>query len=236
MEATIMKKSFYLLFTGLLFSTAVSLFATPSTQVWNPSTDIQGKGSLHLGIDNYYSVVDNKEKPYASPTYVGLTYGLIDRLEVGIDLAEPSADPLYFNAKYGFAENGGLPAFAVGVFNAGTKSDATDYNILYGVVAKTVPALGRLSLGYYSGNDKLLIDENGEKANTGLIATWDKALTDKIWASVDYASGKSSYGSLSAGFSYAFSSKLSVIFGYVIYNNDKLNPNNQFTTQLDINF
>ena len=234
-----MKKTLFPLFTATLVSllaVPAALFATASTQIWNPSTDIQAFRSFHLGIDNYFSVVDNKDKPYAFGTDIGLTYGPLKNLEVGIDLIEPSADPFYFNAKYGVAESGAMPAFAAGIFNAGTKKDATDYNILYGVVAKTFAPAGRLSAGFYSGNDTLLVDENGEKANTGFIATWDKAVTEKIWLSVDYASGKSSYGCLSYGGSYVFAPNVSVLFGYVVFNNDTLNANNTFTTQLDINF
>jgi hypothetical protein len=226
---------------GILLFAAVflpvsSLSATPTTQIWNPSTDTQAPGTFHFGIDNYYSLFDNRSKPYALGTDIGLTGGVVRGLEIGVDMLEPAADPLYFNAKYGIPEGKTMPALAVGVFNIGTKKDATNYNILYGVLAKTFAPAGRFSLGYYTGNSSLLVDENGKKANTGLIATWDRALTDKIWASVDYASGKSFYGSLSFGGSYAFAPNTSIIFGYVIYNNQNINHNNQFTTQLDINF
>ncbi|OGS18836.1 MAG: hypothetical protein A2219_05470 [Elusimicrobia bacterium RIFOXYA2_FULL_50_26] len=232
-----MKKTSLILTAGLLLQLGTRVYATPSTQVWNPSTDIQAAGSVHLGVDNYFSLFDNDTKPYAFATDVGLTFGVLKNLELGFDFFEPSADPLQFNAKYGLPESGALPAFAVGGCNIGTKKDVTDYNILYGVAAKTFAPAGRISLGYYyGGNENLFLDENGEKSNTGIIATWDKAITDKIWAAVDYASGKSWYGNLSLGASYAFAPNTSVIFGYVIYNNDKINANNQFTTQLDINF
>ncbi|MCK9582913.1 MAG: hypothetical protein M0Q46_04805 [Endomicrobiales bacterium] len=231
-----MKKPFVVLVALMLIGVSVKVFATPSTQIWNPSTDIQALGTWHLGIDNYFSVSSNDTKPYAFPTDVGLTYGLFKNLEVGVDLTEPTADPLYLNFKYGLPESDVIPAVAVGAFNIGTKKDVTDYNVLYGVVAKTFKPIGRLTLGYYNGNDKLYVDENGQKANSGLIATWDKAITDKVWASVDYASGISAYGCLSFGASYMFAPNTSVILGYVIYNNDKINVNNQVTTQLDINF
>lgn len=223
-----------LVFTSLSLQTV--LFATPSTQIWNPSTDIQGAGTFHFGIDNYFSVDDNKKNAYNLPTDVGLTYGVSKYCEIGIDALEATADPLYFNLKLGLPEEDSMPALAIGGMNFGTKKDSTDYNILYAAVAKTFKPLGRFTVGYYDGNKDLLVDEKGDKANTGAILTWDKQLTDKVWASVDYASGDSYYGCLSFGASYAFSSNTSVIFGYVIYNNDDINPNNQFTTQLDINF
>ena len=224
------------LYIGLVFTACSAAFATPSTQIWNPSSDIQGVKTFHLGIDDYYSVSENDTKAYQFATDVNFTYGLVTNLEVGVDIFEPSADPLQFNIKYGFPEGDKMPAFGVGVMNMGTKSDVTNYNIMYVVAAKTFKPLPRLSVGYYSGNDKLLVDENSEKANTGLILSLDKQLSDKVWASIDYSSGKSWYGVSSAGVSYSFAPNTSVIFGYVVYNNDKVNLNNQFTTQLDINF
>jgi hypothetical protein len=241
-----MKKCTWFLFLALGLTVFQTLHATPSTQIWNPSTDIQAPKTWHLGIDNYFSIVDNKTKAYAFATDVGLTYGLFKNLEVGIDFLEPAADPLYFNVKYGLPEGAVIPAIAVGGFNFGTKKTetgaagaqigGTDYNILYAVAAKSFKPVGRFSLGYYSGNDKLLVDETGAAANTGMIVTWDRALTDKVWASIDYASGKSYYGALTYGLSYAFAPNTSVIFGYVVYNNKVVNTNSQFTTQLDINF
>lgn len=211
--------------------------ATPSTQIWNPSTDIQAVRTFHLGIDNYFSIVNNDTDPYAFATDLGLTYGVLKNVEVGFDLFEPSADPLQLNAKVALPEKGSLPAVAVGGSNFGTKADVNDYNIVYGLVTKTFAPAGRFTLGYYQGmNASLFLDENGEEKNTGVIATWDKALSSKVWACVDYASGDSWYGNLSLGGSYAFSPTTSVLFGYVIYNNSTVNPNNQFTTQLDINF
>ena len=239
----------YVIVTLMVLFYGMKAHATPSTQIWNPSTDIQAVKTWHLGIDNYFSVKDNLDHPYAFPTDVGLTYGLIKNVEVGVDTLYPSEHPLYFNAKYGIPETDSIPAVAVGVFNVGTKKNVTNYDLIYGVVAKTFKPIGRISLGYYGGNPKLLLDETGAVANTGLIASWDKAITDKIWTSVDYASGDSFYGSLSLGGSYAFAPNASVIFAYVIYNNKKEivvdetptgtfvnNKNDTFTTQVDINF
>jgi hypothetical protein len=218
-----------------LFS-ADRAFATASTQIWNPSTDIQKTGTVHLGIDNYFSVAGNSTKPFQLNPDLGITYGAWKYLEVGVDFIQPSPDPVYLNFKLGLPESGGFPALAIGGFNFGTKKDATDFNMLYAVGAKTLPAIGRLTLGYYQGmNKNLFLDETGKTARTGFIATWDKALTDKIWACIDYASGNNWYGSLSLGASCTFSSNVSVIVGYVIFNNSLVVPNNTLTTQLDIN-
>ena len=212
------------------------LNATPSTQIWNPSTDIQRHKTLHLGVDNYFSVLENDTKAYAYGTDIGFTYGLFKNIELGIDLLEPTANPIFFNAKYGLSEYKILPALALGIFNVGTNKDATNSNIIYGLVSKIIEPIGRLSYGYYKGNGNLLIDEMGKKENTGLIVTWDKQLTDKVWTSIDYASGDNFYGALSFGSSYSFAPNISFILGYVVFNNDTFNPNNTITTQLDVNF
>jgi len=139
----------------------------------------------------------------------------------------------------------GAPAIAIGAYNFGLKNNLTNYNIAYGIIAKTVPVLGRLSVGYYVGNDKLLIDGTGAKAGSGILASWDrsmKEISDKLWFAVDYQGGNNYLGALNFGFSWAFTDKVSVIFGYDIYNDSKtfynsVNTNkNTFTTQLDINF
>lgn len=224
-------KIIYSLLIGLIVSTAFSVgaFATPSTQIWNPSTDIQPRGTGHLGIDDYFTVEDRSSDGYNFPTDLGLTYGLLPGLEVGIDELSPQAVPgsqLVFNAKYGLAENGVLPALAVGGYGFGTLKGLTDQNVIYGVAARTFP-LGRLSLGYFQGNAAALGADNG-----GVILTWDKTVNDKLWACVDYASGNSVLGALFTGVSYYFYPNASVLFAYGKYNNG---AKPTFTTQLDIN-
>jgi hypothetical protein len=236
-----MKMNLMMLVVSILLISSVACFATPSTQIWNPSTDIQSAGTWHLGIDNYFTSAWPQNGGYAYPTDVNLTYGALPNLEVGIDSFMPSVNQFEFNAKYGIAENGNMPAYAIGAqnfgFNVTPDKVSADMNIWYAVVAKTF-GIGRLTGGYYTGNDKVLVDNNGDTANTGFIATWDKAVTDKIWLCLDYASGYSAYGSFFYGGSYSFASNTSVIFGYGTFNKhqvtgDGLDP--VFTTQLDIN-
>ena len=86
--------------------------ATASTQIWNPSTDVQKTGTVHFGIDNYFSIADNDKNPYQIPPDIGLTVGVLKYLEFGFDLIEPSADPVYFNLKLGLPESGVRPALA----------------------------------------------------------------------------------------------------------------------------
>lgn len=204
-------------------------WATPSTQIWNPSTDIQAQGTWHLGIDNYFTIDDMSSGGYAFPTDLGLTYGLLPGLEIGIDALLPlpvPASQLVFNLKYGIPENGNLPALAIGGYGFGLSQGLTDQNVIYGVAAKTF-YIGRLSAGYYKGNESLLGADSG-----GAILTWDKYLNDKFWACIDYAGGTSPLGALFGGCSYNFSPNTSVIFGYGKFNNG---AKPTITTQLDIN-
>jgi len=238
----------------LLASTAV--FATPSTQIWIPSTDVQAYKSGHLGIDNYVRA-DRRNDGSRDPNVIdiGLTAGVLPfekvQMEVGIDYISNGSSydnyPLYFNAKLGTPEDSLFkysPALAIGGYNFGTNSNSgsplrTDQNIVYALAAKTLPVVGRLSAGYFSGNDKVLLDKDGSKENDGVLLSWDRTMTeisDKLWAAVDYQGGKSAMGALSFGVSWAFTKDVSLILGYDIYNNQSVAGKNTVTTQLDINF
>jgi hypothetical protein len=236
-----MKKVTLLIAAALLFAGATSALATPSTQIWIPSTDIQAFGTGHLGIDNYIPA----EGEGSVPLYVlGLTVGILPfekvQAEIGVDYMSGLGDvaddkPAYFNAKVATPEGalfGGSPALAVGGYNFGTESDLTNQNIVYGLVAKTLPVVGRFSLGYFTSNEDVIGDDNSD-----ILASWDRTLTEispKLWAAVDYQGGDSALGALSFGLSWAFADNVSVIAGYDIFNNSDLNDT--FTTQLDINF
>ena len=233
-----------------------SAMATPSTQIWIPSTDVQAYKTVHLGIDNYLRT-ERKDDGSRDPNLydLGLTAGVLPfekvQLEVGVDyMAYGTAYdnyPLYLNAKLGTPENSlfkNSPALAIGGYNFGTNSNSgsalrTDQNIVYALAAKTLPVVGRLSVGYFTGNDKVLLDENGKKQNDGILLSWDRTISeisDNLWAAVDYQGGNSAMGALSFGVAWSFSKNVSLIVGYDIYNNDKIAGKNTFTTQLDINF
>jgi len=251
-----MKKAFIILVVFCTFSGSL-LLSTPSTQIWIPSTDFQKWKTMHIGLDNYIRTSKIDGIRGAGMFDLGLTSGLLPfekfQGEIGVDylsMGDSNYDdhPIYFNAKIGFPESAifkGSPALALGAYNFGLKKNLTNYNIVYGLMAKTIPFIGRISAGYYTGNDKVLVDENLNKANNGLLLSWDRTMTeisDKLWLAVDYQGGKNYLGALSFGASWAFSTNVSVIFGYDIYNNKKAyyNTNNQnantFTAQVDINF
>lgn len=247
-----MKKISVILCMVLLSGTTV--FATPSTQIWIPSTDIQAFGKVHFGFDQYIKARPTDEAS-REPNVInnGITVGVLPfeklQMEVGIDMRhyglEPvDSAPVYFNAKIGIPEDALFkysPAIAVGGYDFGTKKfDAntgfgTDYNITYGLLAKTLGKAGRFSVGYYQGSDKLLLDKTGQKDNTGVLASWDRTISeisDKLWVAIDYMGGENGYGALSYGAAWKFAPNVGVIFGMDKYNND--NFKSTYTVQVDI--
>jgi hypothetical protein len=235
--------------------TASIAAATPSTQVWIPSTDIQPYKTVHLNFDTYLRANTNDDGSRTAPAVViGPTVGILPyekiQAEIGFDVISAGGDadkyPLYGHFKLGMPEdNTWIPAVAVGMYNIGTKSGdvrngeiATNQDIAYALVAKTFPVIGRLSAGYYSGNKKVLIDENGSSDEQGVLLSWDRTMTeisDKLWMAVDYQGSNSFMGALSFGASWAFAKNVSVLLGYDIYNKKATGGENTVTLQLDIN-
>ena len=250
-----------------LVSLGVSMaLATPSTQIWIPSTDIQAFGVPHFGLDGYYRdwehgyYQDGKRDPNIYDT--GLTIGVLPfdsvQMEVGADymssLSGSKYDdhPVYFNAKIGMPEGvicSNSPAIAFGGYNFGTKqhdASRTDQNIVYGETAKTLPeicglpSLGRLSAGYYVGNKDVLTGPGGSTDdNKGVLLSWDRTMSEidpRLWLAVDYMGGKNVNGATSVGVAWAFTDKISMIVGYDFWNKKSVAGANTVTTQLDVNF
>jgi hypothetical protein len=249
----------------IVAAAAGAALATPSTQIWIPSTDIQAFKTLHLGIDNYFRASSEPYGRDANVMDIGLTAGILPfekiQAEIGFDYLTIAQNPnenhpFSFNAKIGTPEDSLFkfsPALAVGIYNCGPtnygKFDeagnprapliTSGQNIVYGLVARTLPIVGRISAGGYHGSQRALVDKNGNSANDGFLASWDRTISeisDKLWVAVDYMSGNNVDGAVSFGASWAFSKNVSVIFGYDIYKDKGLSGANTFTTQLDINF
>jgi len=242
--------------------TATIASATPSTQIWIPSTDIQPYKTVHLNFDTYLRANSNDDGSRTAPVVViGPTFGVLPfekiQAEVGFDVISAGGDadkyPLYGHFKIGMPEdNTWIPAVAVGMYNIGTKSGdvrkgelATNQDIAYALVAKTLPVVGRLSAGYFVGNKKVLVKDtldasgNFESDEKGVLLSWDRTMTeisDKLWMAVDYQGSNSAMGALSFGASWAFAKNVSVILGYDVYNNKKVAGENTVTLQVDINF
>jgi len=211
---------------------AVAGYATPSTQIWIPSTDVQPFLSPHLGWDVYLNAFGG-----GLVSNGGVTIGVLPAkkigLEVGIDYRDISGDhldPLYFNAKCGVPEGAffpHMPAIAVGGYDFGTKKNVTTYNILYGLIAKNIWKAGRLSVGAYKGavgadaGALFAAASEPEKIDdVGLLVSWDRTLaeiSDKLWTAIDFQSGRSGYGAVSFGFAWNFAPNAGVIVGYNVY-------------------
>lgn len=222
-------------------------FATPSTQIWIPSTDTQPVGTVHLGVDNYTTMFKKTEDGGGDlPVTMGATFGVADTsligVEVGLDLREPTNEPVYFNAKIQLKEDSlydFFPAIAIGGYDFGSDSESTDYNIIYILAAKTFPVFGRLSLGYYSGNEDLMVDAKGNVAKDGFLASYDRTLAeidDRLWVAVDYMSGENAYGALSFGVAWRFSPNIGVLVGYDMFNEVQTGGENKVTIQFDMDF
>jgi len=221
--------------------------ATPSTTYWTPMTpDIQSYGVLHFGVDNYFTGNDS------FPTDMGLTLGVLPfdkvQMEIGIDVLEPSDDPVYFNAKIGTPENTlfeGAPTLQLGIFNAGTNGGETNQNVGYMVIGKTIPWLGRLSIGPYIGNGHVLRDSSGDKENAGFMAAFDRGFFPKknaageeynrVVLAADYAYGDNAIGGGGFGVYYFFTKNISLLTGPVWFNDSGINGSWKWTAQLDIN-
>ncbi len=224
-----------------VYLSAQVLYATATTQIWIPSTDVQAFKSIHFGLDNYFTLFTKAgQGGYMFPTDLGLTVGGFPGLEFGVDLCEHSDYPLSGNAKFALPEGWlGLysPALAIGGFGFGTQNDVTDNNILYALMAKTIAPLGRLSVGYYVGNERVLVTPKGQKDNAGWLASYDRSLpevSDRLWFGMDYQEGQNIFGAFSSGFAWKFTDQVSLLFGYIIYNRPDVKGT--VTTQLDINF
>jgi hypothetical protein len=210
---------------------------------------VQAYGVWHVTADEYlYHGKTDAGVRYPSVTNLGLTVGVLPfknyNLELGVDHKSGTGIgddyPLYFNAKFGIPENAlgkWSPAAAVGIFDLGTKSDVTDYDVVYGKLAKTLGSAGRLSLGYFSGNEKLLLDAKGEKDNSGFFGAWERTMTEispKLWLCVEYMGSESPYGTFNLGGAWKFADNVGMVLGYDIYNNSDIPPT--VTVQVDIDF
>jgi hypothetical protein len=247
-----MKKRVGILFMSGLFLALISgtALATPSTQIWIPSTDVQAFETLHIGIDDYVRTEKNPDGTYSPIAYdAGLTAGILpfDKIqaEIGVDyirgLSAAADDrPIFFNAKLATPEDSIVkwsPALAIGSYDLGYDSK-TNYAISYALAARTFPIIGRISAGWYIGNAALLKDDHGNTDNNGVLLSWDRTMTeisDKLWLAVDYQGGDNSFGAYSFGGSWAFSKNVSLLVGYDIYARKATGGQPTFTTQLDIN-
>jgi hypothetical protein len=235
---------------GRILTTAAAIIAlassaalaTPTGQIWIPSTDAKGFKDVtfnRTNIARFSTAAD------AGPNYydVGVVAGVLPfeavKMEIGMDYlttgTKIAADnyPMYFNAKLATAEDLGgykwMPAFAVGVYNLGTHDKpemglSTRQNLAYGLVAKTIPVIGRISAGGYYGSSRALANGSnfsGTDNNSGTMISWDRAMpeiSDKLWLAIDYMSGNNGNGQIGFGGSWTFSKNITLLVGGQIFN------------------
>lgn len=153
------------------------VFATPSTHIWSPSTDIQPWKKIHVTSDFYFPTTkkDSADNHLHAGQVYGLTFSLLSDkpeenllgklwLPLGKIMAETGFDykkgfgsvldtyPWYFHFKLGLPEDAyfkHMPAFAVGIYDKGAKHNRTDYDIVYLKAAKTI-SIKNFSLGKFS--------------------------------------------------------------------------------------
>ena len=153
------------------------VFATPSTHIWAPSTDIQPYKRIHVTADNYTPIPSqdtNDNRIHVQQVY-GPTFSLLSdkpednflgklwsplgkvMAETGFDYKKGfgrllDAHPWYFHFKFGVPEDAyfkNMPALAIGSYDMGIKRHITDNDVWYFKGAKTV-TIGKLNLGRLS--------------------------------------------------------------------------------------
>jgi hypothetical protein len=213
---------------SLMAVAATTSWATPSSIIFIPSVDVQAPDTNHLGFDGYFTF-DNPGT--GALTDLGYTRGFKGRFELGIDHIGSQDDPILFNAKWQvLAPKEKKPfALSLGAYNWGAHKNVLAGNLLYVIGAYTLPKTGRISLGYQHADQDRVGDDNDM-----LMLAFERQLSAKWWAAIDYASGDSAFGALTPGVAYTFAPNTSVIFGYDFYNNNDFDDT--ITVQVDINF
>ena len=180
----------------LVVAVAGAALATPSTQIWIPSTDIQAFKTVHLGIDNYFRASANPNSftgRDANVLDIGPEVGILPfekiQAEIGFDYLTVAGNPndshpFSGNFKLGTPEDSLFkfsPAFAVDMYNVGptnyngpsnvgtpalslgrATAITSGQNIVYGLAARTLPIIGRISAGGYHGSQRALVDNRGK--------------------------------------------------------------------------
>jgi hypothetical protein len=247
------RRNAIVLTAGCLTLATTSANATPSANVWAPSTHgVQGFGLLHVTYDTYFGA----DGLY--PIDVGLTMGVLPwkelQLELGFDLFYPTADgtgaglslPILFNAKLATPEDAlfpNQPGISFGVYSLGLEDDVTDYNILYGMVGKTLPYVGAVSVGgYYGLNEALMTSSAGEVERAGLIAGWfsqpiDVPLIDRVHLSADVQTGENGFGAAGGALYFYFTPTVNLVTGPVFFFDPDKQPGGEswmWTAQVDV--
>lgn len=272
-----MKKSGAWVSLCALLLLAPMAFATPSTTFWTPMVmDIQPFAVAHLGIDNYFRP-KSSETPGVAPQFATditlPTIGVLPfkkvQMEAGVDYFATVRHPWLFNAKFGSPEDSffkGQPALEVGIYDLGNNFSGgitpqnpggtfarVDYDVVYGVIGKSIPKIGRFTAGPYIGNKAAFVSQAlavGEAPsaadNVGYMLAFDHSLApvkdkdgsvlySRVVLAADYESGHNALGAVGGGVYYYFTPDISLLVGPTVFNDNHINGRWKITTQLDIN-
>lgn len=237
-----MKKALEAVVLTAVLTYATAAHATPSTVVWTPATTYTQPFLLpHITYDSYVG-----ERTFL-PTDLGLTIGFIPdnkfvEGEVGVDAFYPILPDVNGVRKtsYAFQFNGKLslkegalaswsPGLSVGIANVGLEENYNDYNLVHATLGKTLGAYGTAAIGAYMGNDKLFLDDKGEKDEVGVMASYTSpkfsigavGLKDVAF-SADFASGDNWFSAVAGAVTLYFTDSVSLLTGPVWFLNENV--------------
>lgn len=238
------------IFFVVIAVTCGCLEATPTSLFWtNCITDIEPKDTLHIDVDNYFTVFNRRGHGQSFAPDVGLLYGLAWgdlKAEVGFDYLGGTDDPLFFNAKIGVDEGilfSKAPAFNVGIFDIGTRTHThgrTNFNIVDFIFGKSLPDCigGKLFVAAFSGSRAMGKNRQGFEIGYQRNFCKTKDCNDKEYykwvLAIDYASGKNIIGGGGIGINYYFTPDIALLTGPVFFNDASLNGTWKWSVQLDI--
>lgn len=247
-----MKNVLKSLVAAAVLATASTAWATPSTTYWTPSTTYTQPYLVpHLTYDTYFG------EPGMYGVDMGLTIGVLPfetvNAEIGFDTLYGSGligkEALTLNGKVTLVEGqlaAWQPGVSVGVFGVGFKKDLTDANVFHLQIGKTLPYIGEIGGGVYTGNGKVLVDKDGNEEATGYFLHWngptiaiDLPGLKKIVPAADFQSGKNALGAYGGGLYFYFTDAIDLLVGPVFFLEPALQPGGAdwlFTTQIDVDF
>ncbi|MDZ4676802.1 MAG: hypothetical protein SGI74_04755 [Oligoflexia bacterium] len=138
----------------------------------------------HFNVDKRYS--DTQAIPPS--TSLGATYGIFDNqelsVEAGLDWFEPTTqdnlNALRTHGKFLVSQNASPISVAIGFYEYAFKTNANSPNILYLQFEKKWDLTGAFKIGYFSGNSEVMVNENFQASNKGIIAGWARPLPELI--------------------------------------------------------
>jgi hypothetical protein len=229
-----------------------TLYAGPTSLFWtNCTTAVLDTGTLHLNVDNYFSVFNRRGHGESFPPDVGFTYGLFTwnniKAEAGFDYFGGADNPWTFNSKMGVPENAlfcHAPSLSLGMFDIGTRcrgKHATNQNVVDLIIGKSLPDSvgGIFYVAGFSGGRAM--GKNRQGFMVGFERTFCPAMYcdgteyHKLKLEIDYASGKNTIGGGGVGIAYYFTPGITLLTGPVFFNDAKINGSWKWSVQLFIN-